>query len=1000
MRIKETSKGKMHISCTRCNLEDTCEYNVNPDEVFLEFLCKYDEDNKKVTTYTTNIEIMDKVSDNNEYDSHKNNHKNDVKLDNNLTSTTSSTTKTVVATATTQTESTNKNNTNSDNSISNIVRDENSVRSESEIDKMIGDEKPDKLTRSVLYSKTDYLADYRVIREIEPKYGPNTDKLKLDKRLVKELKKNGINRLYKFQHIAIKNIIAGNDTIIEAPTASGKTEAFLVPIIQRIIDSENARGDNQDMYTKYDDDNDNQYNENDKGNGDKNTKNKSINKRQHVHAIFVYPTKALAKDQLPKIQNMAKAVNLSADVLDGDTDRQTRNKILNNPPHILVTNFDLLHHQMWRQTNLSKILRTFRFLVVDEVHTYTGIFGSNVHYVIKRLARIAGSNNFEKNVQYIAASATLVNAENFCTKLFDINKITHVRGSGPSRHIEFAMVFPILRRPRRLMVDLTKKFATSGHQTMTFSNSHRGSELVAIYSQRAGVNINVHRAGLTPKQRSATEKKFKDGKLQAISCTPTLELGIDVGRTDCVVSAPTPINRLIQRIGRAARSGKRHGYAFLVLGDDPISQYYKNHATDYFEDTEQLYIDPHNPYVEECQILAMAHDAPIKCDEMIQQHADTIKQLIMRGELKKRYDKTIVPNIHTSNSQTLVNYNIRGMGESIDIVYNGTKVGDRVCPIALEELHKGAVYFLAGRSYIVTSFDYPNRQHAIIEPLSNNHPYYTKALTTEYPSIEEIIEKRMVNGIETAFCKLRIEKNVSKYAKIKWGDSYSGMQKYDENVTTDSLADDDDDDDISSSNIVKLDEPLLYTYVTKGIVFCAPRPVDEIQKAKTKMNNQSQYQEKTVTATTTIQSPELTQKDQFINKLDEDYITTSGYHATEHVVIEGSNMITGGASQNLGGISMGTSGIIFVHDGVIGGSGASRALYDRLELAFKRSMHIVDECPCKAESGCPRCIMSYRCGNNNEYLHKMSSLEVLKRINNGERTSLALDSLEYQKPIV
>ena len=970
MRIKEMNRDKMHISCTRCNLEDVCEYNINPDEVFLEFLCRYDE-SKKAAIHVVDNEIVNRADDNDKYDSHENIDKDDMKYDDNLADASSTNKKT---TTIQQVESTN--NTNSDNNNTNAVENEDSARSKSEIDKMIGNEKPDRLTRSVLYSKMDYLADYKVIREAEPEYGPNTDKIKLDKRLVKELQKNGISRLYKFQHTAIKSIIAGNDTIIEAPTASGKTEAFLIPIIQCIIDSEKALWSNHHNI--------------DKKHDGENYKNKNNNKRQHVHAIFVYPTKALAKDQLPKIQNMANAVNLNAKILDGDTDKQTRNKILNSPPHILVTNFDLLHHQMWRQTNLSRILKRFKFLVVDEVHTYTGIFGSNVHYVMKRLTRIAGSNNLEKNIQYIAASATLENAENFCKKLFDINKITHVCGSGPSRHIEFAMVFPLRRKPRSLMVDLTKKFATSGHQTMTFSNSHRGSELVAIYSQRAGVSIDVHRAGLTPKQRIITEKKFKSGELQAISCTPTLELGIDVGSTDCVVSAPTPINRLIQRIGRAARSGKRHGYAFLALGDDPISQYYKNHPADYFEDVEQPYIDPHNPYVEECQILAMAHDAPIKHDEMTQ-HTDVIKRLITQGELKKTYDKTIVPNTRTANSQMLVNYNIRGMGESIDIVYNGIKIGDRVCPIALEELHKGAVYFLAGRSYIVTGFDYPKKQHAIIESLPGNHPYYTKALTTEYPSIEEIIEKRMINGIETAFCRLRIEKNVSKYVKIKWGDSYSGMQEHGKNIT-DGLT-----DKASPQDIIKLDEPLLYTYVTKGIAFCAPRPIDEIQRAKIEIDDQNQHQ---TSSSTIIQNPNLTQKEPSIDNHDEDYITASGYHATEHVVIEGSNMITGGASQNLGGISMGTSGMIFVHDGVIGGSGASRALYDRLELAFKRSMHIVDECPCRAESGCPRCIMSYRCGNNNEYLHKMASLEVLKRINDGEHTSLSLDSLEYQKPIV
>ena len=111
--------------------------------------------------------------------------------------------------------------------------------------------------------------------------------------------------------------------------------------------------------------------------------------------------------------------------------------------------------------------------------------------------------------------------------------------------------------------------------------------------------------------RKSVEKSFKDdSNLMAISCTPTLELGIDVGNVDGVISATIPVNRLVQRIGRAARKGQR-GYAFLALGNDPISQYYKNHPDDYFDDIERIYIDPKNPFVEEFQVIAMASDKPI-----------------------------------------------------------------------------------------------------------------------------------------------------------------------------------------------------------------------------------------------------------------------------------------------------------------------------------------------------------------------------------------------------
>ena len=135
------------------------------------------------------------------------------------------------------------------------------------------------------------------------------------------------------------------------------------------------------------------------------------------------------------------------------------------------------------------------------------------------------------------------------------------------------------------------------------------------------------------------------------------------------------------------------------------------------------------------------------------------------------------------------------------------------------------------------------------------------------------------------------------------------------------------------------------------------------------------------------------------NSDNEEYVETSGYHATEHVVIEGSNMVTGGVSHDLGGISLGASGLIFIYDGAICGNGASKALYDRLEKALERALFIVKECPCTNEAGCPRCTFSYRCGNNNEFLHKNSALEVLKRINENENTKLE-DPTEGDRPLV
>ena len=825
VEIQKTFNRKMHVSCTKCGIEDLLEFSKNIDEVFLEFLSRFD---RGLIT---------------------------------------------------------------EKGISEGLKEEGIVRDENEIKEMIGKNRPEKIIENILFSKKDYVSEYKILKNPEPKMGSKIEDLGLDEFILNYLRELKIKRFYEFQEESIKEIIYGENIVIEAPTASGKTEAFLIPVIQR-IKKESYEG--------------------------------------NIFAIFVYPTKALARDQYPKIEKFTKNSKINVKVFDGDTKINERREIIENPPQILITNFDVLHYHLWHQTKFSSLLSSTKILIVDEAHIYSGIFGSNVHYIIKRLKRICNNK-----LQFVAASATLEDAKEFCQQLFE-EKMQIIRGSGKKGETDFVMLFPSLRNQRNLMVDLTKKITEKNHKTMVFSNSHLNSELLAMQAKKQKVNIKVHRAGLMANYRTAVEKQFKEDKIQAISCTPTLELGIDVGNVDCVISSTIPVNRLIQRIGRAARKGQK-GYAFLALGNDPISQYYKNHPEDYFEDIERTYIDPENPFVEEFQILAMACDKPISKHEL-KEHQEVIEWHLIKENLKE-HNNRIIPNLDKINSM-LNNYSIRGIGKSIDIFLNEKKVGDRILPIALEELHKDAIYFLAGIRYKVKEFDYPKKKYAKLERIPRDYPYYTKSLTEEWPTIETVFERRNANGVEVAFCKLHIQKKVYGYVNIELGQ------------------------DITQGEKIQLENPLEYDFVTKGIVFHAPRPLNVIEKAE-----------------------------------DEDYTEASGYHATEHVVIEGSNMITGGVSQDLGGISLGTSGLIFIYDGAIGGSGASKALYDRFEKALERSMFIIKECPCESESGCPRCTFSYRCGNNNEFLHKYSALEILERINNGEKTEL-IDPVEGDKPLV
>ena len=241
----------MHVSCSKCGIEDILEFSKNPDEVFLEFLERFD---KGLVT---------------------------------------------------------------EKGLTEGLADEGIIRSEKEIKEMIGKISPEKFIEEILFSKKDFISDYKILKNSEPKMGCKVEELGLDENISDYLKELKINQFYKFQEDAIQEIVFGENIVIEAPTASGKTEAFLIPVIEKI---------------------------------------KKESNQGKVFAIFVYPTKALARDQFPKIKKFADKIKINVKVFDGDTKIEERREINETPPEILVTNFDVLHYHLWHQTKFSSLL--------------------------------------------------------------------------------------------------------------------------------------------------------------------------------------------------------------------------------------------------------------------------------------------------------------------------------------------------------------------------------------------------------------------------------------------------------------------------------------------------------------------------------------------------------------------------------------------------------------------------------------------------------------------
>lgn len=804
-----------------------------------------------------------------------------------------------------------------------LVEQERLLRPMSEINSLLvqNNANNNELLKSILSSKKDYVVDFRVLSEPEPEVGGKLTDLPVDQGIIDAASSKNIDKLYKFQEDSIKQILCGKDVAIVAPTASGKTEAFSIPIIQKISEEISHFS----------------------------SLRPKIGRKGKVLAIFVYPTKALGRDQLPKIKHFAEPLGLNVGIFDGDTAKTDRDNILNVlVPEIIITNFDMIHYHLFNRTKFSRLIRTVKFLVVDEAHIYTGVFGANIHHIIKRLERITGFTD-SKKLQIVAASATLPNAEEFCKSLFG-REMDVIRGTGRKGKINLVLLFPSFHSQRSLMLDLLKQTSIRHHKTIAFNKSHLGSELLAFYSSKQGVHVKVHRAGLLPLERKSVEDLFRSGKLMAISATPTLELGIDIGDVDVIISDIVPINRLIQRLGRAARSGQE-GYAFLALGNDPISQYYKQHPNDYLEDQELVYTDPTNSFVEEYQVLAMACDKPILIAESSSMW-NSIQKLISNGLLHLSNGK-FVPN-YVKALAILRDFSIRGIGATVSIIHNGRLIGERQMPQAIEELHDSAIYFLSGKRYQVYRLHLYNKNqteqkvvrqnnsasYAELNLLPSDYPYYTKAIVDEWPTILETYDQKQAYGLEVQYCSLKIQKKVIGYSNIEIGK------------------------EVMQGTKVLFESPIEFEFTTKGLVFRVPKPENILNVVD-----------------------------------DEQYVEMSGYHASEHVIIEGSTLATGGASQDLGGISLGSSGLIFIYDGSIGGNGASKALYDKFDKAIHRALRIISECPCESNSGCPRCTYSYRCGNNNEYLHKHAAIETLNRIVEGKKTRVG-NTLIMDRPLV
>ena len=447
-----------------------------------------------------------------------------------------------------------------------------------------------------------------------------------------------------FQAQSIKNILDGKNVIISAPTGSGKTEAFTIPIIQKIL---------QD-YSK------------------------------GVFALLTYPLNALVDDQVSKINKIIEACGLdeqiAARAIHRGVSQEARQNILSECSKksiILATSFDFIDWHLTLQTNSWKNLcQTAKILVMDESHSYTSFHGSNVYHVIRRMRK------YMNDLQFICSSATLDNPKQFFSDMFDLNEDQFESVTSNSVRKQNIYKFFIMPRkmPQRETIEMISSLCYK-HKSkqLVFSNTVNDAEslTVNLRERNSGIRVKVHSGVLEKDDRRIAEGEMKQGELDVLSCTPTLELGVDIGRVNVVISAFTgEYDKLVQRMGRAGRRGQK-SYVFCVFDhNDAICHYYANHISEYLGQDHIVEINKDN------QIISEKHINSEKIEKIASQ----------------TYDKK--PLWDYANS-----INLRGTSGKVKIIISGKAPVEKAIPTGYYQLHQKALYRLNSVLYEVDRFE-------------------------------------------------------------------------------------------------------------------------------------------------------------------------------------------------------------------------------------------------------------------------------------------------------
>ncbi len=555
------------------------------------------------------------------------------------------------------------------------------------------------------------------------------------------LRERGIEQLYTHQGAAFRLAEEGRNLVMVTPTASGKTLCYNLPVLNWLVQKPEAR------------------------------------------ALYLFPTKALAQDQLAELNRWAGKLQLQTFTYDGDTPQDAR-KAIRARGNLVITNPDMLHTGILpHHTRWERLFENLRYVVIDELHTYRGVLGSHLANILRRLKRVA--QFYGREPQFLCASATIANPKELAESILESPAELVDDNGAPSCEKYFIFYNPPVVNSqlgiRRSYLNETRRvarlFLSRGLGTIVFANSRLATEILVTYLKKdfsrlplGADGVRGYRGGYLPLERREIERSLRDGRLRGVVTTNALELGIDIGALDVAVLAGYP-GTIASTWQRAGRAGRRQGTAaaVLVASSAPVDQFIVQHPEYFFgRSPEHGFVNPDNLQIVLNHLKCAAFELPLREDERFGRY--DLKTLCAFLEESGFLHRASDGWHWVSESYPADAISLRSISSDNFVIIDTTGeprvIGETGFTSALTTLHEGAIYLQEGVQYHVERLDYDDRKayaHRV------NSEYFTDAISYVKITILEKFDSASAGAALKNHGEVRVNTQVVGFKKIKFG---------------------------------------------------------------------------------------------------------------------------------------------------------------------------------------------------------------------------------------